>query len=480
MQSLLLNTPFDIRDMYKHVTLLKRNQRGTVSWLLLGPDGQPIVAFSAFAYSLRNNAQNTLICYCRHLAEFLDYLIEVSAIHGGQSSKLQLTEAIEAYGDYLQLGLDAPSNVARAVAAQRPPGVNSSASLNVKKAAVRRFLRLSEDIRKEIAELARLKGTPEVLVDGDPLLPGLGQRRELQPAEVRAMQTNSMLAGVIAGGPKFIDCVVLDGSADATPYEHIRAFPYDKVMELINAMPTYRDKALYAFLAASGCRTHEALQLLMEDIDVIEGSVRLVDPGHRVGHASYRALSIEERARLAWKGRTTQLTLLIEPFTSNFFESLKQYLDHEYIAHGRHNFVFQYLSGAERGTPYFLSAASSRLELFHRTRRHVGVDLPRGSGGHSLRHMYGTYLLNFFPCANGEYGLPLPMVQQLMGHANLKSTLKYARYDRDLCRLEIQNANRVLFSNGAPKRSIELKLEALESQVAKLRAQMNQEAIAHG
>jgi hypothetical protein len=94
--------------------------------------------------------------------------------------------------------------------------------------------------------------------------------------------------------------------------------------------------------------------------------------------------------------------------------------------------------------------------------------------------MYGTYLLNYFPRANGDYGLPAPMVQQLMGHASLKSTLKYARYDQDLLKLEIENANRVLFSGGVPKKLIDLKLAALEFQVAKLRNQMSQEAIAHG
>jgi integrase/recombinase XerD len=94
--------------------------------------------------------------------------------------------------------------------------------------------------------------------------------------------------------------------------------------------------------------------------------------------------------------------------------------------------------------------------------------------------MYGTYLLNYFPRANGDYGLPAPMVQQLMGHASIKSTLKYARYDQDLLKLEIQNANRVLFSNGVPKTLIELKLAALESQVIRLRSQMGEDAITYG
>lgn len=466
--------------MFKNVSLRHRTANGQPTWVLLGPDGRPIPAFSAYAYALRNAAKNTLDSYCRHLAEFLDYLIEVSSLHGGQLSKVQLAEAVEAYGDYLELGVDARSDVARAVAACVPPGVNSAASLVPKKAAIRRFLRLSEDVRKEMAELAKLRGNPAGPVDGDPLLPGLGNRRELQPFEVQAMQANSMLAGVVAGGPKFIDNVVLKGGFGSIPYDQSRAFPYDKAIALIDALPTYRDKSLYALLAACGCRTHEALQILIEDLDVLEGTVKLVAPQSRLGHPSYRALSVEERARLAWKGRTTEWTLLIEPFASKFFESLKEYLDRERIAHGRHEFLFQYLTGEERGKPYFLSAAASRLEQFHRACGQIGVQLPSRTAAHSLRHMYGTYLLNYFPRANGDYGLPVPMVQQLMGHANLKSTLKYARYDQDLLKLEIQNANQVLFRHGAPKNLIGMKLAALESQVLKLRNQMNQEAITHG
>ena len=442
--------------------------------MLLGPDGLPIAPFSAYAYSLRNSAKNTLGSYCRHVAEFLDYLIEASSLQEGQMTKVQLTEAIEGYGDYLQFGSVARNSIARDVAFRLRPGVNSSASLAPKKAAIRRFLSLSENIRKEMAELAKLRELQAVPVDGDPLLPEIGKRRELQVREVLAMQTNSMLAGVLAGGPHFIHCVPLNSRGAENPFEQSRAFPFDRVMDLIDSMPTYRDKALYALLAASGCRTHEALQLLMDDINVLEGTIRLVDPALRASHPSFRAISVEQRAKLAWKGRTTQLTLLIEPFARKFFESLRGYFADERIPHAKHDFVFQYLVGTRRGAPYFLSAAASRLQQFRSACKVVGVQLPRGSQGHSLRHMYGTYLLNYFPRANGDYGLPPAMVQQLMGHANLDSTLKYARYDKDILKLEIQNANRVLFGKGAPVNIIELKIKALESQVSKLRSQLRE------
>jgi integrase len=469
--------------MFRHVSLRRRQLAGRTSWQLLGPDGRPLDAFTAFAESLRKVPPNTRNSYCRHLAEFFDYLIEAAALlgHGQPLTKLQLTETLEAYGDYLLHGTKASNPIAQAVAVELPPGRNSSSSLAPKKAALRRFLRLSEDVRKEMVELATL-GISSAGISDSPLLPELGARRQLRPSEVTAMQAHSMFAGVIAGGPKLIDAVALGDEAPEVHYDERRAFPYDKVMDLIDAMPTYRDKSYYSMLAASGCRTHEGLQtLLNEDIDVESGTLRLIDPKSRLGHPSYRFLTPEQREHLAWKGRTSDLTLLIEPFASAFFDSLQTYLEREYIAHGKHDFVFQYIrSGELRGLPWLLSSPDTRLELFHRTCKRIGVELPRGTGPHSLRHMHGTYLLNYFPRSNGDYGLPVPMVQQLLGHADTKSTLKYAKFDKDLLKLEIQHANRVLFRSGTPKKLLELKLEALEAQLAKVRQDIVSETGSNG
>ncbi len=467
--------------MFRHVSLRELVRNGRTTWSLLGPNGHPLDAFAAFAESLRNSPPNTRKAYCRHLAEFFDYLIEATTLigEGRQLTKLELTEVIEAWGDYLMLGVSSGREVARRVSLTLPPGRNAPSSVTAKKAALRRFLKLSEEVRKQMTELAKLYPGPAVA--DAPLLHGLGTKRELTVFERRALQTNSMLAGVVAGGPRLIEQVALGDSSRSVNYDEKRAFPYEKVLDLIDAMPTERDKAFYALLAASGCRTHEALQVLLDDdIDVEEGTVRLVDPKTRPAHPSYLALTANERDQLWWKGRTSDLTLLIEPFASRFFEALHRYLSTDHLPHGMHDFVFQYLRGTQLGRPYFLSGPATRLELFHRVCKRIGVVLPPDTGPHSLRHMYGTYALNYFPRANGDYGLPVPMVQQLLGHADVKQTLKYAKFDKDLLKLEIQNANRVLFRQGTPKRLLELKLEALNAQVTKVQAQLAFQIAANG
>ncbi len=218
--------------MYKNVSLRKREVDGRTTWKLLGPDGQPIAAFDAYAHSLRTSPKNTRAAYCRHVAEFFDYMIEVADVvaRGWQLTKLELSEAIDAYWDYLRMGPRAAAEIARDVAARMAPGANAGGSIVPKKASVRRFLNLSEEVRKELAELARMRGEPAASVDNAPLLPDLGKRRELQPYEVRAMQANSMLAGVIAGGPRFVDSIVIGDADDTFVYDERRAFPYDKAM----------------------------------------------------------------------------------------------------------------------------------------------------------------------------------------------------------------------------------------------------------
>ena len=196
--------------MYKNVSLRSRVIDGRPTWRLLGPDGEVVDAFTVFAQSLKNSAANTRDSYCRHMAEFMDYFYEATVLIGkGRSlTKLELHEVIGAYADYLSMGLDAKSPIARDIATQLPPGINKSTSIPPKTAALRRFLHLSEEFRKELLERAVIEGEANFSISSNPLTPELGKRRPLRPNEVKALKMNSMFAGVIAHGPKLVSSVV--------------------------------------------------------------------------------------------------------------------------------------------------------------------------------------------------------------------------------------------------------------------------------
>ncbi|WP_250502293.1 tyrosine-type recombinase/integrase [Caballeronia sp. AZ7_KS35] len=463
--------------MLKNVTIVPEDKDGQRSWKLLGPDGKRIAAFDAFANSLlRKCSLRTRIAYCYQLARFLDYVFEAAALLGcaGQTiARSTLEEVIEAYDDYLVIGAASGKCIARLVDSTIPSPKSSGATSAQAHAAIRRFLKLSERVRRELSELAQ--PIPEnCAVDEVRLFSDIKSREVIKGPQRAALIQHSIIAGVVAGGPKFIENAIASTASAKVDYDKSRAFPFDKIGDFIRCLPSYRDKSAYSLFAASGCRGHEGRQVLFDDIDVAHAKVFLVDPASRRNHSSYLYLQPREREMLSWKGRTTHETLLIEPFATMFFENLELYLKHEYIPHGLHRFVFQYSSQQCLGRPYFLSDASGRRSIFKKAVEKVGIQTRIG-GDHSLRHAYGTYALNYFPRMNGEYGLPLAFVQQIMGHKYASNTSKYAQYDKDLLQEELKHANSVVFGEGLPKSVRELKLQALNALVAKLEQDLARE-----
>ena len=462
----------------KNVSLIDVEVDGRKSFGLLDPDGRRIAAFDAFANSLLRRPLNTRTSYCRNLARFFDFLIEATRHLVPSASALSrddLVEVLVAYREYLVYGGHSGNRLAFQVNLTLPSPMVSAASCDIMHAPLRRFIELSDTLRKHLNELAR-HGLLMSTVDPINLLPSV-EVRQIKQHQAMALLANSMLAGVISGGPKLLKEAALPSVGGAAPYDAKRAFPFDAAVPLINAMPSWRDKALYSFCAASGCRISEALQLLWADIRAFDGTVKLIDPARRANDESYLALEPRERDKLVLKGRATEATLLIEPFSSMFFEALEQYMRLEYTPHGLHQFVFQHHRKGMEGRPYFLSAASSRNEVFQAAMAAciAGKDGRLGLGVHSLRHLYGTYLLNYFPRADGSYGLPIGIVKQLMGHKSITSTERYARHDVDLLQEELAYANAMVFGSGAVKSLTQMKRDALQAKLMAVERSLEKE-----
>ena len=218
----------------------------------------------------------------------------------------------------------------------------------------------------------------------------------------------------------------------------------------------HRDMALYSLLASSGCRPFEALQLRVNDIDVKNFKVFIRNPFK----GKISGLTEAEKKKLDWKGRQIEDTFLIAPFDHYFWDHLRLYLQSFYKTNVNHDFLFQ----KQNGRPYYTIDRSTRNKRFKTYASHSGYHDPK-VGLKGFRHMYGRYLLNYFPTDQG-FGMPIAYVKILMGHASLSSTEKYAIHDNDLLNLYIETANRQIHQEMVSLE--EIKLRYIDEKIKKL------------
>ncbi len=181
--------------------------------------------------------------------------------------------------------------------------------------------------------------------------------------------------------------------------------------------------------------------MLLGDIDFKKQIVYVRDPlGRR-----YKP-SDEDAKHLRFKGRETGVTYIFQPIRHEFFHAMRNYLNEEFIprdGEGDHQPLFQCIEPGMRGLPLRDVSDTALNASFKRAL--IKANTPLAANGkawwlHSLRHMYGVYMLNDYPVNidAGIYGLQLVEVQMLMGHASISSTAKYARakYRRLASKLE--------------------------------------------
>lgn len=453
----------------KNVTIIETSVNKNKSWKLINNQGEELSFFSVFSNLLiKKYPKNTRFVYCRNVALFVDYLEEATLVYKDrQLTKSFLVEVIESFSEWLLYGDNSGSEIAVNINKSYQSKLYSKQTVDLIMASVRLFLKASERVRLEQESLGED-------VDSKLLLE-INTKETISNNVKQAMIKNSMIAGVVANGPQLLNACILPIAKSQSYFNTERAFPFDKIIPLVESFSSYRDKALYMLCAASGCRIHEALQILIEDIDLKTRTVFLIDPISRIDNKSYKSLTAEERDQLTWKGRQTNRTVLIQPFGDLFFEYLEQYIKQEYVHHNKHQFVFQHIRGKEKGKPFFLSASSTRNEAFKKAISKIGVENELNQGVHSLRHMYGTYLLNYFPKSDGSYGLPIAIVQKIMGHSTIGATQKYARHDQDLIAIELEYANSLLYKEKNNQLNfVEMKKRALSYQLLELEKQYNE------
>ncbi|HIP76152.1 MAG TPA: site-specific tyrosine recombinase XerD [Psychromonas hadalis] len=156
-------------------------------------------------------------------------------------------------------------------------------------------------------------------------------------------------------------------------------------------MVQFRDKAMLELLYATGLRVSELIGLTMEEINLIQGVVRITGKGNKT-----RLVPLGEEANY---------------WTERYIEEARPEL-----LKGQSSDV---LFPSRRGTVMVRQTFWHRIK-FYALQCHIDKSL---ISPHVLRHAFATHLLN--------YGADLRVVQMLLGHSDLSTTQIYTHIAQD-------------------------------------------------
>jgi integrase/recombinase XerC len=160
-----------------------------------------------------------------------------------------------------------------------------------------------------------------------------------------------------------------------------------------------RNSAILELLYSSGLRVGELVSLRMRDVSLESGTVRVTGKGRKV-----RIVPVGEKAIRALRG---YLDVRPSPSGADFRSSID-----EPLFLNRHGKV-----GPKSGAG--ISARSVARILEEAVWKSPGVR--RHLSPHGMRHSFATHLL--------ESGADLRAIQEMLGHASLSTTQRYARVD---------------------------------------------------
>jgi len=271
---------------------------------------------------------------------------------------------------------------------------------------------------------------------------------------------------------KVSEHVVGAKSDKLVPITPDKYFPLGHIAEFIANLRSFRDATLMSLCAASCWRISEAMQILWEDIDFATRKIYCREPIGRGNYLdAYVGLSFHEREQLAWKGRETSETVLLEPYGTLFFKNLALYRKNQNSS--QHNFIFE----TENGRPLFLSSYSGVvLDAFKLAAAPIyeklGLSLFR-VGPHSLRHSYCYFMYNFIHFEEGM-GMSLYDLAKLTGHKDVGALAIYAQRDRERFYEEIYIATQSRV-NGGDVTETQLRFEYLRNRLEEVAKLLNSE-----
>jgi len=178
--------------------------------------------------------------------------------------------------------------------------------------------------------------------------------------------------------------------------------PVDEMAGFLSSLPTEdpaskRDRAILELLYSSGLRVGELVALRMGDLSLETGTVRVTGKGRKV-----RVVPVGDKA-----ARALREYLAVRPTPRG--GSFRSFIEEPLFVNRRGTVGKKSGAGiSARSVARLLAAALGRSGG---VRRHLSP--------HGLRHSFATHLL--------ESGADLRAIQEMLGHASLSTTQRYAR-----------------------------------------------------
>lgn len=273
---------------------------------------------------------------------------------------------------------------------------------NASSETVRAYLREVSDLRDFLSDAAR-----EIPAHGGPAwwksvavadlrrylaarFPGRkGSTMARKTAALRSFFSFLVAMGEIPGNP---------AAGIASPRRSMRLpefLPVDEMMDLLRSLPAggeagKRDAAILELLYSSGLRVGELVSLRRRDVSLEEGLVRVRGKGAKV-----RVVPVGEKA----------LTALSEYLADTGRGARRGEEDDDW-----RGALFRNMRGGAL-------TARSVARILDKALERAG--LSRHLSPHGIRHSFATHLL--------ESGADLRAIQEMLGHASLSTTQRYAR-----------------------------------------------------
>lgn len=422
---------------FKNISLIPYNKNGYSLFFIIDNLGKRDPFFDFFVNNLieRRYAKNTVQLYSIAVASLLDYLIE--AIDYYESKKViitghKLSEIISIFPLFLSSGTKTSNEFIQQIALRLNAVPKTGTTEQTYIAGINKYLSISDDFHQRINEINDIIPDFEY-ISPERLFPHIGRQEKIQPFEKFNITKNNMLSSVISGGAVFKRLSALKKTKRTQQIdkdENLKMFPLDKSLDILKNCKNQLEKTLISLLAASGIRLSEALLLTFDDINVIERELFINNPQNKNLEDYWNFFTYEEKQQLPFKSRATKYTFLIYPFEEIFWNSLLKYIKDERSQTNNHPFIFT----NKDGTPLLFNDKNFTQRFIRLSKKITGTIYTP----HSLRHMYISYLVNYFPSGNNNFGLPVHQVQKLVGHTNINSTQIYVHNDIDLLKKKQQ------------------------------------------